>query len=60
MVCVFIDGIDFDFTESNITSISPGERLLIIRNQAAFEARYGTGFNHLIAGQYAGGTLQRR
>ena len=45
-------GVEFDFTTSQITSLDPGERVLVVENIVAFEARYGTGFP--IAGQYAG------
>lgn len=48
----FTEGITFDYTGSNITSLQPGERALIVENQAAFEFRYGTG--HPIAGQFGG------
>lgn len=46
----FTDGIDFDFGSAAITSLAPGQCLLLVKNQAAFEARYGTGFP--IAGVY--------
>lgn len=46
----FTDGIDFDFGSADITSLAPGQNLLLIRNRAAFEARYGTGLP--IAGVY--------
>ncbi|MCI0746248.1 MAG: lamin tail domain-containing protein [Verrucomicrobia subdivision 3 bacterium] len=45
-------GIDFNFTGSAVTNLQSNQRVLIVRNQAAFTARYGTGFN--IAGQYSG------
>lgn len=45
----FTKGIDFDFMPD--TRISPGAYLLVIRNRAAFESRYGTGLP--IAGQWA-------
>ena len=48
----FIDGINFDFAGSNVTSVSPGEFVLVVRNQAAFESRYGTGLSSRIAGSY--------
>ena len=35
-----------------ITTLAPGERVLIVSNQAAFEARYGTSMNSSIAGQF--------
>jgi hypothetical protein len=51
----FIRGISFDFTGSAVTSLAPGEFVVIVKNAAAFAARYNTiGVN--IAGQFAGGT----
>jgi hypothetical protein len=46
----FINGIDFNFTESQITNLSPGQVVLVVKNRAAFEERYGSGLN--IAGEY--------
>ena len=46
-------GIEFTFTGSAITSLAPGERVLIVSNQAAFEARYGPVHNDRIAGEFA-------
>jgi hypothetical protein len=37
------DGIDFQFNSGSILRLEPGERLLLVSNQEAFEARYGTG-----------------
>ena len=51
----FVDGITFDFTGSAVTNLAPGNRVLVVRNQPAFEVRYGTALNPLIAGQYSGG-----
>lgn len=48
----FVDGITFDFAGSGVTSVGPGEFVLVVRNQAAFESRYGTGLSSLIAGSY--------
>ena len=48
----FIDGIAFDFTGSDITSLAIGGRVLIVEDRAAFEFRYGPGLP--IAGQYTG------
>lgn len=48
----FINGIEFTFTGSQITSLSPGARALIVRNVAAFTARYGN--SQPIAGVFAG------
>ncbi|HUU90439.1 MAG TPA: lamin tail domain-containing protein [Phycisphaerae bacterium] len=44
----FTDGITFTFGD---LTLGAGEYTLIVKNQAAFEARYGTGFN--IAGEFA-------
>ena len=49
----FEAGVDFTFTGSAITSLAPGERVLIVCNQAAFEARYGTTHSDRIAGEFA-------
>ncbi len=49
----FENGIDFTFTGTAVTSLAPGERVLIVRNQAAFEARYGTTHSSRIAGEFA-------
>ena len=46
------DGITFDFTTGSVTSLAPGETVLIVEDLVAFEARYGSGFN--IAGEYSG------
>ncbi len=49
----FSDGIDFDFTGSAVTSLNPGDRVLLVRNLAAFRSRYGSDLP--VAGQYGGG-----
>jgi len=48
----FSSGITFGFTGSAVTSLLPQQTVLIVANQAAFTARYGSGFT--IAGQYTG------
>ncbi|HKX60969.1 MAG TPA: lamin tail domain-containing protein, partial [Verrucomicrobiae bacterium] len=49
----FSNGIEFQFTSgSPVTSLAPGQSVLIVRNIAAFTARYGAGFS--IAGQFTG------
>ena len=48
----FTDGITFDFATASITSLAPGECLVLVKNQAAFVSRYGTGLP--IAGTYTG------
>ncbi|MBN1846077.1 MAG: lamin tail domain-containing protein [Sedimentisphaerales bacterium] len=49
---VDMQGINFDFTGSAVTSLAPGQFVLVVRNTAAFQERYGTGLNSRIAGQY--------
>ena len=48
----FTDGIEFSFAGSPVTRLSPGEFVLVVRNAAAFEARYGTSLSDRIAGEY--------
>jgi len=45
---------EFAFAGSSVTSLAPGDYVLVVRNRAAFEARYGTAFSHRIAGTYQG------
>ncbi|MFT5528020.1 MAG: hypothetical protein ACI9HK_006008, partial [Pirellulaceae bacterium] len=46
------NGVSFDFTAANVTTLGAGEFVLIVADIAAFEARYGTGLP--IAGEYSG------
>jgi hypothetical protein len=46
------NGADFSFTGSAVTSLAPGARVLVVKNLAAFAARYGNGLP--VAGQYSG------
>jgi len=48
----FTRGIAFNFTGSSVTTLLPGQTVLVVRNTALFTARYGSGFN--IAGQFDG------
>jgi len=48
----FTAGITFDFTASAVTNLAPAQRVLIVKNRAAFDFRYGT--NLLVAGEYSG------
>ncbi len=48
-------GVTFDFATSAIQQLAPGERLVIVENEAAFEARYGA--NIPVAGVWQGGRL---
>jgi len=43
---------DFAFKYSSVTSLAPGEYVVIVRDIPAFEFRYGT--NVLVAGEYTG------
>jgi hypothetical protein len=48
----FTDGIEFSFAGSQVTRLEPGEFVLVVRNAAAFEARYGLSLSDRIAGEY--------
>ncbi|NIP28301.1 MAG: hypothetical protein GWN67_03960, partial [Phycisphaerae bacterium] len=45
----FTEGIDFTFPDMEL---DPGEHVVVVKNQSAFQAQYGTGIN--TAGQYTG------
>ena len=49
----FTDGIAFDFSDSAVTSLLPGEHVLVVKNLEAFASRYDT-TGLLIAGEYDG------
>jgi hypothetical protein len=38
----FTEGITFDFANASVTALAPGTSVLLVKNIAAFEARYGT------------------
>lgn len=48
----FVRGITFDFTGSAATALEAGQTVWVVRNRAAFTARYGPGFR--IAGEFTG------
>ena len=50
----FTDGIIFDFTGSAITTLAGGERVLVVKNSAAFTQRYGSAAAARIAGIFIG------
>lgn len=50
----FTAGVDFNFTGSAITSLAPGQRVLIVRNLTAFQTAYGPGLP--VAGVFANNT----
>jgi hypothetical protein len=47
---VVANGFDFDFSDSDVLFLEPGQVVLVVRNKAAFELRYGTGLP--IAGEW--------
>ncbi len=52
----FTKGIDFDFAGSAVTSLAPGQRAVVVKNQAAFAARYAARPGGItVAGQWTGG-----
>lgn len=50
--CRFTQGITFTFDDTSTYLLEPGARLLLVRNQAAFAARYGSAGT--VAGEYVG------
>lgn len=46
----FTAGIQFDFASAQVRWLEPGSSVLVVRDRAAFEARYGSGLP--IAGEY--------
>jgi len=49
----FSEGIAFEFGPGDLASMAPGEFAVLVRNTAAFEARYGAGIN--VVGEYSFG-----
>ncbi len=47
-------GVTFGFAGSSVTTLGPGQFVLVVRNKQAFLSRYGTGLAGLIAGEYQG------
>ncbi|WP_435895152.1 lamin tail domain-containing protein [Oceaniferula spumae] len=52
----FVNGVDFDFTSSSVTSLAPGEVVLVVKNQSAFTSVFGNSVTARIAGEFSGGT----
>jgi len=50
----FTQGVEFNFTNSPITTLAPGARVLVIRDLAAFHAAYGASLP--VAGLFTNGT----
>jgi len=51
------DGVNFSFAGSNVTTLAPGDYVLVVKDQTAFEAQYGTGLNSKIAGVFVNSSL---
>ncbi len=47
----FTNGITFHFSDAAVRQLAAGQRVVLVRNAAAFEFRYGTGLP--VAGQYS-------
>ena len=50
----FTDGVAFDFSASDHLSIAPGNHIILVSDLAAFQTRYGNGFDSMIAGEFVG------
>ena len=50
----FTVGVTFDFTGGSVTKVAPGGYVLVVKNLAAFQARYGTSQLARVAGVYSG------
>lgn len=50
----FTQGIEFDFTNGSLTSLAPGERVLVVRDALAFQTVYGSQLP--VAGVFENGT----
>ncbi|UCG58997.1 MAG: lamin tail domain-containing protein, partial [Phycisphaerales bacterium] len=50
----FVDGVTFDFNDSDVQSLGPGEFVLAVKNKEAFLSRYGVALSGIIAGEYNG------
>jgi len=50
----FTQGVTFDFNTATIPLLDAGQSALVVKNHAAFRARYGTRYDGLIAGEYDG------
>ncbi len=46
------EGVNFDFAQSEVTRLRPGQRVVIVEDIGAFTTRYGA--NRLVAGQWTG------
>ncbi len=49
----FVEGIEFDFTESAVTELGPGEVVVLVEDIQGFDSRYDLA-RILVAGEYSG------
>jgi hypothetical protein len=49
-------GIQFDFTDSQVKTLGPGQRALVVKDVNAFQIRYGTDMMSSVAGQFVAGS----
>ena len=49
----FVEGIEFDFTDSGVTLLPPGEAVVVVENIHAFASRYDLNLI-FVAGEYSG------
>jgi hypothetical protein len=47
-----MEGITFDFADSTVTQLAPGQFVLVVKNEVAFKCRYGDILAPRIAGEY--------
>ena len=52
----FSNGIEFDFTGSNVQSLAAGDRVVVVKDLDAFTLRYGAAAASRVAGQFSPGT----
>jgi hypothetical protein len=50
----FTEGIEFAFSAGSVTQLSPGQYVLVAKNRAAFECRYGAALASRVAGEFSG------
>jgi len=50
----FTEGVSFLFSSGDVTTLDAGQRVVVVKDRAAFEARYGTDVN--VIGEFAAST----
>jgi hypothetical protein len=50
----FTQGVAFSFGGGSVTSLAPGQFVLVVKNRQAFLSRYGSALAALVAGEYQG------